>query len=154
MSSFRGINQEAIEQLNRDTDGLPPGIGPHDGKELSLMLAGKKPLAMFYDTVPEVGVIPRHEFEPYVSTGRIVSSEMTFPSKSDDGVLVRFVFYAQPWATEGMAVLQEIYRRVHDGSLADSDDVDRRVGRLLGYTDQEIGVFLAWRNYVLSRVRK
>jgi len=151
MSSFRE-NLEAIERLNRHRVELPLGIGPHDGKELNLMLAGRKPLAMFYDTLPEIGVIPRHEFEPHVATGRIVSREMTFPPKLHDDIPVRFAFYAQPWTIEGMAELQEIHRRIHEGSLPDSDNVDVRVGRLLGYTEQEIDAYLRWKNYVLRYI--
>ena len=154
MSFFRGINREAVERLGLNMIELPPGVGPHDGKELSLMLAGRKPLAMFYDTVPEIGVIPRHEFQSYVTVGRIVSREVTFLPTATGGVPVRFVFYGQPWAPEGMAKLQEIHRRIHDGSLAGSDDVDTQVGRLLGYTDHDIGVYLAWRYQVLSQILK
>jgi hypothetical protein len=38
-------------------------IGPHEGKELELMLAGKKHLAAFGDIIPE------KKFPPYVENG-------------------------------------------------------------------------------------
>lgn len=151
MSSFRE-NLEAIERLSRHAVVLPPGIGPHDGKELNLMLAGRKPLAMFCDTLPEIGAIPRHEFEPHVEAGRIVSREMTFPPKSHDDIPIRFAFYAQPWTVAGMAELREIHRRIHEGSLPNSDNVDARVGRLLGYTEQDIDAYLRWKNCILRYV--
>ncbi len=41
-----------------------PSLGPHEGKELELMLAGEKPLALYFSFYP----IPA-EFEPYLASG-------------------------------------------------------------------------------------
>src|ERR1700739_185723 len=52
-------------------------IGPHQGKELELMLAGKKHLAYFGDAIPLDGspihedIIPEQLFAPYVANGTI-----------------------------------------------------------------------------------
>lgn len=148
MPSFPGIDQETLERLHQGTAELPPGVGPHEGKELSLMLDGRKPVAMFYDTISECGVIPRHEFEPYIESGRLVRSEMTFSSKKTGSVPVQFVFYAQTWATGEMDELIEIHRRIYDGSLTADDEMEARIGRLLGYTELEIDAYLAWHRHV------
>jgi len=47
-----------------------PNIGPHDDRELELMLAGRKPLAMFTEVLPlESGLIPEADFAPHVASG-------------------------------------------------------------------------------------
>jgi hypothetical protein len=51
-------------------------IGPHQGKELELMLAGKKHLAVFCEAVVEgveisEEIIPENAFSPYVTNGQI-----------------------------------------------------------------------------------
>ena len=143
-----------IEKLYCDSLELPVGVGPHDGKELSLMLAGVKPVAMFYDTVPECGVIPRQEFEPFVTSGRIMSKEVTFRRKSKAFVPAVFVFYAQPWALAEMVQLEEIHRWIYDGTCADDAKADMQIGRLLGYTHEEISVYLTWRTQMLASVPK
>ena len=53
----------------------PAGIGPHEFKELELMRAGKKPLAMFCDSVPASYDMPEADFAPDVAAGSIVRRE-------------------------------------------------------------------------------
>ena len=48
----------------------PPGVGPHEGKELDLMLAGTKPLALFSDAVEGASSFPEADFVPHVAAGR------------------------------------------------------------------------------------
>jgi len=47
-----------------DEIDLPPGIGPHNDRELELMLAGTKPMAMFSDAVHVSAYFPRRRFRP------------------------------------------------------------------------------------------
>lgn len=52
-------------------------IGPHEGKELELMLQGIKRLAMFHDIVPAKGgiseeIIPERAFARYIEQGEII----------------------------------------------------------------------------------
>jgi hypothetical protein len=50
----------------------------HTGRELDLMAAGKKPLAMFYAEVgelPDEELIPEKRFAPYVEAGAFVRGE-------------------------------------------------------------------------------
>jgi hypothetical protein len=122
-------------------------IGPHEGRELELMLAGKKPLALFYDTIPECGVIPEQEFAPHVKSGKVVMSERIFHSSEEDAPeampSVRVVLYAPPnetWRIDKVLGLME-KALFHRGWPNDDDDV--QLGRLLGYTEEEIGNYLA-----------
>ncbi|SCA55967.1 Hemocin immunity protein (fragment) [Candidatus Terasakiella magnetica] len=48
-------------------NNLPEGVGPHEEKELDLMLSGDKPLAMFSDTIPSSMELPEVKFQPYRS---------------------------------------------------------------------------------------
>jgi len=54
---------------------MPKEIGPHEGRELGLMLAGEKPLAMFSDIVPSSYEWPDALFEPYVSSGVLLKRD-------------------------------------------------------------------------------
>ncbi len=111
------------------------------------MLAGEKPLALFYDTVPECGVIPEQEFAPHVKSGRVVMSERIFHS-SEEGApeampSVRVVLYAPPEETwridQALSLMEEVvFKRSRP-----NDKDNARLGRLLGYTEEEIGKYLA-----------
>jgi hypothetical protein len=53
----------------------------HTNRELELMLAGKKPLAWFYDEIsclPNEAIIPEKRFEPHVDSGAFVRAEALF----------------------------------------------------------------------------
>ena len=111
------------------------------------MLAGKKPRALSYDTIPECGVIPEKEFAPHVDSGKMIKRERLFPSsegsKTESTSSVRMVFYALPeevWRIEQAVSLMEevVFQR---GRPNDEDDA--RLGRLLGYTEEEIKRHLA-----------
>src|SRR5438128_1255759 len=93
------------------------GTAPHEGRELELMLAGRKPLAMFVEIVPyESGIIPDEEFAPHVAAGRIVMREvfktdLRLPASVRDG-RVRHVLYALPneaWRIDAMLLLFDVY---------------------------------------------
>ncbi|HNQ91996.1 MAG TPA: hypothetical protein PKI93_03585 [Alphaproteobacteria bacterium] len=58
-------------------------IGPHEGKELELMLASKKHLAIFHDIAPKNGtiaekIIPDRAFAPHVQAGQIIRRQKEF----------------------------------------------------------------------------
>jgi hypothetical protein len=76
----------------------PPEIGPHEGRELELMLAGKKPLAYFSELTRAVHFEwPDVKFDPYVRSGEIVKRDYlmieTIAGRQEE---VRWVFFALP----------------------------------------------------------
>jgi len=78
----------------RPLDELPYEI--HTNRELGLMLAGKKPLAVFSDSYPsnpDFKVIPEEQFEPFVTAGKLVKRECILPGRN--GRQIRYVLYAQ-----------------------------------------------------------
>lgn len=120
--------------------------GSHEGRELELMLAGKKPLALFYDTIPECGVIPEQDFSPHVKSGKLIMSERIFHS-SEEGApegmpSVRVVFYAPPEETKRIGQALSLMEKALFQRGRPNDDDDVQLGRLLGYTEEEIGRFL------------
>jgi hypothetical protein len=72
----------------------------HTGKELQLMLAGKKPLSMFYDDADEEldeRIVPEKKFGKLVETGEFGKAERIFDLAYDPRVgrnrRVRYVLY-------------------------------------------------------------
>jgi hypothetical protein len=128
------------EQRDRRPD-IPKEIGPHEGLELELLLSGDKPLAMFSDIVPSGFEWPDAAFEPYVASGILVKKE--YLTTLPDGHRVRHLFYAQPaevWRIEEALALS--LKPVAGG--AEADDCSARLGRLLGYNEEEVQAFLRW----------
>ena len=73
----------------------------HTGRELALMLSGKKPLAMFYAEIselPDESLIPDGAFAPYVTSGQFVRGEITLESgysvSLGRNAQIRYVFFA------------------------------------------------------------
>ncbi|MBP3127762.1 hypothetical protein [Thalassospira sp. ER-Se-21-Dark] len=118
---------------------LPPGIGPHNDRELELMLAGTKPMAMFSDAVHVSDYFPDADFAPHVAAGRIIRVEEIIPRPPHD---MRYLFFALPgeeWRIEGALGM---CRNLCAGNVADHDADSARIGELLGYSAEEITAFL------------
>ena len=122
----------------------------HTGRELELMLAGKKPLAMFYADLgwlPDERVIPEKRFARYVKTGEFVRSEKVIlgpyhPVWKRD-IRTKFVFYAlrdEAWRIPAMILAIHVQEKVQMPNEA----MDRITGALLGYTDEEVDAYCVW----------
>ena len=131
---------------NDGSDKFFPDIGPHEGRELELMLAGQKPLAMFTEISPiETGLIPEDEFAPYVKSGRIIMHEVFEPMQDtaghQEGLHIRRVLYALPeeiWRIEAILLVC----RVASGLRRWDEGLERVTGKLLGYEDRQIDAFV------------
>lgn len=101
---------------------LPFGLGPHEGKELELMLFGKKHITML-ECVYE-------EFEPYLRSGQfkyIAHDEWTH------------IIYIPDYEKEAQAFIKLIDESRVRGFVA---DLERKIGRALGYSEREVDVYL------------
>ncbi len=128
-------------------DGLP--YLSHTNRELAMMLAGTKPLAMFYDSVPSdsAWTIPEEVFAPHVASGRFVQRELVWlderlpPGTSG----IRYVFYAvavEAWRIDAYIALKTAASLSGDGGAA----LERLEGALLGYAEWQNEAHLAaWR---------
>ncbi|MEQ8392174.1 MAG: hypothetical protein RIB30_14380 [Thalassospira sp.] len=119
---------------------LPPGIGPHNDRELELMLAGTKPMALFSDAVHVSDYFPDADFAPHVETGKIIRVEEIIP---DEPYGIRYLFFALPgeeWRIEEALIL---CRNLRARTVKDHDADSARMGELLGYSREDIETFLA-----------
>jgi hypothetical protein len=125
-----------------DNGDIPDGIGPHEGRELELMLAGAKPLAMFNDDLPPGMEPPEIAFDPYVAEGPFVKQEYVNASQTGATAGLRFYFYALPneqWRIDRMI---EIKRALFEQKVPTTPELETEIGRLLGYDDRDVQIFV------------
>ena len=121
----------------------------HTGRELSLMLRGEKPLAMFYAEVselPEEDLIPEDAFGPHISSGKFVRGEfildMGYAEPLGRNALIKYVLFAQSaeaWRIPAMRLLKECFSK---SKCRWNEALERIEGTLLGYTDEEIAAWI------------
>lgn len=122
----------------------------HTGRELSLMLDGAKPLAMFYAEVselPDEEFIPEQAFGPYVASGQFVRGEFILSGGYSEligrSTLIKYVLFArssEAWRIPAMRLLKESFAK---SPCRWNEALERIEGALLGYTDEEV---TAWIN--------
>lgn len=119
-------------------------IGPHEGKELELMLAGTKKLAMFYDiagqSTPEE-IIPEKAFENHVKDGHFTRIEQTIKS-AKTGEKIRYVFFAVPGEEWRAHTIIRIKNETINGSRPHEALDDIIIGRLLDYSNVDVDFFV------------
>jgi hypothetical protein len=115
----------------------------HTGRELQLMLSGRKPLAVFYaelSELPDDRLIPETEFAPHVASGAFVRGESEFNGGASATLgriaRIRYVFFAlhaEQWRIPAFELLLRIRheQRLHNEAM------ERYECALLGYTDAE-----------------
>ncbi len=121
---------------------VPPGVGPHNGRELELMLQGDKPMALF---AAEPGMDPEDVgdagFKPFVEEGRFLMFAHIDPETSVEDR--RYCLPTEEWRCKLSLLISKMCR---DGGAFDvftSNDLARLEGALLGYTKQDVEVFIA-----------
>lgn len=134
-------------------DNPPPEIGPHEGRELELMLSGVKPLAYFSELTRADFEWPDEEFEPYVRSGRILKREIlhieTIRGVDEE---IRSLYFALPG--EEWRIDKAHANRMRGNEIGKETEFDsREMGILLGYTDHEIDVYIAWRAAIKKAMR-
>jgi hypothetical protein len=120
-------------------------VGPHEGRELGLMLSGSKPLSMFVESLPaEFEIFPERDFDRLVSQGKLKkrTSMKSASSPTGQDVSVRRVFYALPdeeWRIQAMLLVLDLYDSLVPGWRP---DLERVTGLLLGYDRADIEKFI------------
>lgn len=110
-------------------------IGPHEGKELDLMLAGKKHLAVFYEDN-----IPEDTFSSHVNNGSLLRFEETFVTP--EGGTIRYVCFTTPGEAWRANAFFWSKREIFSGERPFDDAYEYFIGRLLGYEESDIVHFL------------
>jgi hypothetical protein len=116
----------------------------HTGRELELMLAGKKPLAMFYAEVSELPweeLIPEKAFSPYVQEGRFVRVETDYPGGYVEALgrqaRFKYVFFApfeEVWRIRAIMLLKQSFQ---ESNGPWNEALERIECSLLGYSKEE-----------------
>jgi len=115
-------------QLLQDVNEGEAWRGPHQGKELALMLAGTKLVAM-----------PNNyeEFAPYVAQKRFVARAVRKAGKN------REMIVAQPDRVDLIDQIEILYRGIRDlGQMTLRDH--RKLGEILGYDPNDIDKFIIY----------
>ncbi len=121
--------------LNAFLRSLPYQV--HTNRELGLMLAGKKPLAVFADAEDQFAdclIRYLRHFDRHVLSGRLVRRDHVTPPSNDRPYALRAIFFALPgeeWRIDEMIKLRS---NLHADS-GWSATHERREGELLGYED-------------------
>ena len=126
-----------------DDQSLPEGVAPHEGRELELMLAGEKPLSMFGDAVGFAAEVPEADFAPYVADGILIRRETVY-TPPGRGLPGRFVYFARAGEEWRIDALHRINVRLFVNGESTDPEIEREVGRLLGYADSDIERYLEW----------
>lgn len=134
----------AYDPKRTEQVGIDLAAANHTGRELELMLAGKKPLSMFYGEVgelPNEGVIPEARFALFVERGQFVRGETTleldYHPRWKRNVQVKYVFFAlveQAWRIPAITLVLRNSLKVR----RPDETTERLMSGLLGYSDAEI----------------
>ena len=123
-------------------DSLPYKV--HTNRELSLMLIGTKPLAVFLEACSggaDSGVIVEEQlFEPYVTAGRFIKRVQHGIRIKGMDQEFRRVLYAQvgeEWRIDAYILMKKVAER-----SGWSEAFERMEGSLLGYEDWQNDVFI------------
>ncbi|MBI1188136.1 MAG: hemin receptor [Alphaproteobacteria bacterium] len=123
--------------MSMKEDDLAIGIGPHEGRELDLLLAGEKPAARFRLD----GLSEEYEdrFREAVERGDIV--EFDFPDPDPQLHRRFYCLHGEEWRVK---VMDLIDRLLADRTLTgfSEDDLHRLDGTLLGYDKCDIDLFI------------
>jgi len=144
----QAIDPEAfLVQLGRGflDAGLPYRL--HTGRELRMMLAGVKPLALFSDVLeddPSPWCFPEDVFEPHVRAGTLVKRDYVelggVPSPHKGIRVLLYALAAEAWRIDAYILLRQVGRQ--EGW---NDALERMEGTLLGYEPWQNDVHLAQR---------
>lgn len=122
-------------------DELPCKI--HTNRELPMMLAGDKPLAVFCDSYApgsDSKVMWDEMFEPYVQAGRFIKREHIEIDSRDASNSMSWILYALPneaWRIDAYILMKKTAK-----ISGWNDGFERMEGSLLGYTDEQNNVHL------------
>ncbi|MEN9865903.1 MAG: hypothetical protein RL748_1493 [Pseudomonadota bacterium] len=133
------INSPCSLRAWRLTDGLPYEI--HTGRELKMMLSGKKPLAVFSEYWPNstgYEFIPERHFAQYVADGTFSQYEcIDTDTKMRRARYVLFAVKGEEWRFNAYIMMRGISKKV-----GWNEGFERMEGELLGYEEWQNDAFI------------
>jgi hypothetical protein len=135
----------AKKQTAKRKAAAPKGkIKPHEGRELALMLAGKKPLARFAleHKAPDALAASEAAFRPHVTRGKLQRFQF-------NGAEFDRIYYCRPteeWRVKLLELIDSALEAgVHNFTIYDLHRID---GAMLGYSKADVEHFIArWREH-------
>ncbi|MEO4209555.1 hemin receptor [Acinetobacter pittii] len=109
-------------------------LGPHEESELELLLSGEKPIALFYDLLPT-------EFLEHFEQGTLSMLSKDIETSSPLPFSIMLIYKNAPLADLNELVLC-IEKSLKETQLEDRLELDRRIGQLLGYSEQDIEFYI------------
>ncbi|KGQ46879.1 MULTISPECIES: hypothetical protein [Pasteurellaceae] len=117
-------------------------LGPHEDKELDLMLKNQKQLALFYTdyNIPD-------EFTPYLEKGVFKLKTIKLLDFQDN--LFHYYIIYNPKHTNKARLFKKILKKSHYSSF--NETYERKIGKLLGYKREDVEFFIQhFKQYLLS----
>ncbi|MCP9230602.1 hemin receptor [Mesorhizobium sp. LMG 17147] len=121
---------------------LPPGVGPHNGRELEMMLQGEKPMALFAaEPGMDAGDIGDALFKPFVDDGHILKFSYIDPGTSVEER--RYCLPTEEWRCKLSLLISQMCRDGEAFDVFTRNDLARLEGTLLGYPKDSIEAFIS-----------
>ncbi|UGQ25352.1 hemin receptor [Acinetobacter calcoaceticus] len=109
-------------------------LGPHEGQELELLLSGEKPIALFYDLLPVEFL--RHLEQGTLSTlSKDIETSLPLPFS----IMLIYKDAALADLNELMICIETLFKETNFEKCI---ELERRVGQLLGYSEQDIEFYI------------
>ena len=117
-------------------------IGPHEGRELELMLSGVKPMAMFWlEPGMDHADVGDAGFDQYVSQGQILKFTDIDPESSVE--TYRYCLPTEEWRAKLSQLVAHMCRDRTAFDVFTTPDLSRLEGMLLGYPKESVEAFVA-----------
>lgn len=115
-----------------------PWRGPHEGRKVELMLAGKKPAAWLFDYDNEMV-----KFQPYIDNGTLSAIEFRYKKSGHFPDLKGYVVTlpGEEWRADKLQKLYDAHDKYYN--TGKEELWHARIGILLGYSNKQIHSFLA-----------
>jgi hypothetical protein len=118
---------EIVLQTLHEIDRLPYLV--HTNFELPLMLDGRKPFAVFTDGTQRIADVRKY-FEPHVREGTIIESVRDILIYPVHTIQASFALPGEEWRFGA-------YDELMGGPRPWTDEMERRLGMILGYTSEQ-----------------
>ncbi|MFH1805347.1 MAG: hypothetical protein ABID63_10720 [Pseudomonadota bacterium] len=103
------------------------------------MLAGTKPLALFYDVLECSDHLPDAAFAPHVASGKIIRHAEILDAGD---YKIRYLLFALPGEAWRIEAAMQMNRNLCAGTVTCHETDTRRMGELLGYNPADIDLFI------------
>jgi hypothetical protein len=110
-------------------------LGPHEGRELELLLSGEKPIAFFYEGLPD-------EFLPYLESGILKSRTKTTTTRLPNIQIENILIYKDVAIEQVDELISVIELSLNQPKAGFVPELERRIGQLLGYREEDIEFYL------------